>query len=802
MLFQAYTTNRDFLRPSNERIIELLQKPDHKKVTKAQPSTVDFDSMFIVNCEGTLTDISCDGNGVFKNAGTFYWVYDQHGRCIREKHRDGRQPTKPNHFLVAKTYYQHRWTPSFRKSIVHIENVYSRLINNLVMLIYRFDGRPTPVKLQPHGHSKTNALYTRVKPSVIRSLGATPLPRKALAEHITEHGGIGGIAKELHPRPNRVVRNASHPKSTATQVVDWDYLLELCNDPDTVVRSVSQHPEPTVLLATQQHLKDLVRFSCGEKAQPVTVDPTFNLGHFYVTPVTYRNQLLESRRSATCKMAQCGPVLIHYSKTKSAYLQLFQQLRALCPGIEGLRAIGTDGEENLVAALKEVFPHTTHLRCYRHFEANLSSKLRSLSLPQYTNTIIEELYTLVSSDDLDLAFTELTNTWEERSPAFRMYLQERYHIIADCLHKTVVKQAGVDDTRFYTNASESINRKIKSFLGGTKHNVTHFIDHLTAFFTAEVQTAEDAYLGTSDTHRISKEYHQLSERPSSDANFLKMCHSFNLDENSSRGTLDTQSFNSPFDILPDECDIGCHIDLLRSMFQKADRYLVDQWVCKAPASSTADVVYIARSVTSSRFHQVTVRRCGQVKCECPSWKANNICAHTIASAQMNGTLYSHIAWLRTTKAKKRGYQAFTQRVNTDTAGLKDHQKKRRRSTTKSADSPTTSSASPTCPPCPTDHSESMIVVAMAEHPRVKRCEGCKQPIGASGIAIGIKVYRTYRSPKTGKQSMTLKREWAYFHCKLFCTSQYSPSADVHCCYRHRHFMDELHVLTQNGFVLK
>ena len=770
-------------------------------MTKIQPSGVDYDAMFVVHCnDATLADIASDGDGVFKNAGTYYWLYDKSGRCVRKKHRDGVQPTKPGFMLVAKTYYRHQFTPSLKKTIVHVQDIYSRLLNNLAMVIYRFDGKPVPVLLKPHGLAKTSRTYTRVKPSLVKSLGSTPLPRKALANHIVEHGGVGAIPKELHPRPNRVVRGASHPKSTSTQPVDWDYLLELCNNPDTVVRSLSQHPEPTILLATEQQLKDLLRFSCGDKAQPITVDPTFNLGQFYVTPVTYRNELIESRRPGACKMAQCGPVLIHYTKTKAAYLQLFQQLQANCPGIENVRAVGTDGEDNLVSALKEIFPLTTHLRCYRHFEANLITKLRSLNLSQYVGNIVEELKLLVTSEDLDAAFNDLLMTWEERSPDFSKYLQDRLHIITDSLHHTVVEQAGADGGKqFYTNASESMNHKIKSFMGGTQHNLTNFIDLLTVFFVTEVQAAESAYLGNSDTHCISKEYSgKLSNRSANDAQFLKLCNSTSLDlslNSPHLGTRDScDSFNSHFDILPRDCHISCHPDVLQNMYHKADRYLVDKWICKGPDTNTSDVVYFARSASSARYNQITLRLNGNTKCECPSWKANSICSHTIASSHLNGTLYSHIVWLRK-KQPAKGYKAFTQRVNTDTAGLKSSTKGRKRSKT------TVASPAHTAPaPCPADHTDSTIVVDMAEHRRVQRCEACKRPFEGHGLALAMKIYRPYHNKKTGKQSMTLKREWAYFHPSRSCTMAYSSSGDVHCCTRHHvALVTELSLLQANGF---
>lgn len=53
------------------------------------------------------------------------------------------------------------------------------------------------------------------------------------------------------------------------------------------IRSVEAAPEPMCLLATNQQLTDIERFCTGSKSSVLSVDPTFNLGPFYVTPMTF-----------------------------------------------------------------------------------------------------------------------------------------------------------------------------------------------------------------------------------------------------------------------------------------------------------------------------------------------------------------------------------------------------------------------------------------------------------------------------------------------------------------------------------
>jgi hypothetical protein len=45
------------------------------------------------------------------------------------------------------------------------------------------------------------------------------------------------------------------------------------------------------VLATDQQLCDLARFCLGNPSSVLSIDPTFNLGPFYVTPITYQSTL-------------------------------------------------------------------------------------------------------------------------------------------------------------------------------------------------------------------------------------------------------------------------------------------------------------------------------------------------------------------------------------------------------------------------------------------------------------------------------------------------------------------------------
>ena len=70
-------------------------------------------------------------------------------------------------------------------------------------------------------------------------------------------------------------------------------------------------PEPAVIVASDYQLDDLVWFGTNSSEHCVfTIDPTFSLRKSDVTPITYRNLLLESRRNGTSPVC-IGPTLVH-----------------------------------------------------------------------------------------------------------------------------------------------------------------------------------------------------------------------------------------------------------------------------------------------------------------------------------------------------------------------------------------------------------------------------------------------------------------------------------------------------------
>ena len=134
-------------------------------------------------------------------------------------------------------------------------------------------------------------------------------------------------------------------------------------------------PEPMCILASDQQLMDIERFCTGDFTSVLSIDPTFNLGPFYITPTMYHNMLV------TTKNANIAGAHIQ-TKMFRPFHYLASTLVRLNPRLVNLKLFGTDGEPELIKAFSICFPKVVHLTCTNHLRQNIKDKLRSLNIPQ------------------------------------------------------------------------------------------------------------------------------------------------------------------------------------------------------------------------------------------------------------------------------------------------------------------------------------------------------------------------------------------------------------------------------------
>ena len=105
------------------------------------------------------------------------------------------------------------------------------------------------------------------------------------------------------------------------------------------IRDVKLGGEPLCVLATDRQLIDIVRFYCSTTSyKPLTVDPTFNIGKFNVTPISYQHLMLDNVKDGN-HPTLIGPILIHKRKMEETYSIFCGSLKALQPEIGNLLAL-------------------------------------------------------------------------------------------------------------------------------------------------------------------------------------------------------------------------------------------------------------------------------------------------------------------------------------------------------------------------------------------------------------------------------------------------------------------------------
>ena len=246
---------------------------------------------------------------------------------------------------------------------------------------------------------------------------------------------------------------------------------------------------------------DIEHFCTGEPSGVLSIDPTFNLGPFYVTPMTYHNLLVTTPRKNNPILL--GPILIHKTKTFQPFHYLGSTLIRLNSALIGLKAFGTDGEPELIKAFRLLFPKAVYLRCTNHLRQIIKDKLRDLYCP--TQSVSSEFCTdilgrkvgshfeagLADSDSpssFDKALKSLEPKWNnlkrscnpsKTEPQFHsLFVQCKAHNFITCVLPKVRRQAGLSEpTALYTtNSSESLNHLIKLEVEWKESSLPKLID--------------------------------------------------------------------------------------------------------------------------------------------------------------------------------------------------------------------------------------------------------------------------------------------------------------------------------------
>lgn len=492
-------------------------------------------------------------------------------------------------------------------------------------------------------------------------------------------GVVEAVAPGQLPRGEMQVRNAKRClKFTGDKADELFTMMQRSKAGEGYIRDIKSTPDPAILVASDQQLDDLVRFCASATATTsciLTVDPTFCLGDFECTPITYRNLLLVTRRSKVPPIF-IGPVLIHYRKNFSSFLFFASSLLGLRKELQCIKSFGTDGEKALVDAFMHEFRFATHLYCTIHARNNVRDELRGRKFP---DNVISEVVSsifgtqvgstykegLVDAESEEVFYQQLEEKrleWEDieeknagcRGDFYDWFCKYKVDSIVSGMLRPVREDAGlgVPPSAFTTNASESINAVLKRKVDYKKSDLTVFVDFLKQVIDDQQREVERAVLGRGK-YEFTEEYKYL-QIP--EANWFLMTREQRLKhlekvakvqlKNSGDSTEYDREAGTSLSVSAEQLhSMGLRIPLasIQGIWKKADEMLKQpNAIVSAPGFSAGSKMVASR--TGRRPHLVKCNKGGRISCDadCPNWKSLSICSHCVAVAHVNGTLTEYL----------------------------------------------------------------------------------------------------------------------------------------------------------------
>ena len=520
---------------------------------------------------------------------------------------------------------------------------------------YLFTGEEHPLPKLPHGNSSGSTPYKR-------QLKSTRDLLKVQAEESKPREAVREVEKQLCGIDEQI-STSSLPRNTQQTATIRSNLFQGQAHSDPIMGLVDMHktgfnnfiralqilPTPACVLATDEQLDQLVLNCTQEKSFGVMhVDPTFNLGDFFVTPIVFPLVNYVHRKTTGGCPTFIGPVLLHHQMQHTTYSYFLNQIISLKPAVRNTKAVGTDGELALCNALKDNLPGAVGLRCLKHVKDSIEWKLNDLKFDSQSSCVVvadifghvvDGVHELGLSDATDKndffkKLMALENKWndilrkhchflaqQQQNPVFYGWFCTNYSkVFSENIIQSVRERAGLGKPPqpFYINRSESMNKIIKQHVHHKNSALPVFVKHL---------------------------YTLIEEQN----NFMKKAGDWRLKD---------QALPEPTKQL--SCSNDCLVEystidkgILDSIWEKAAHLAYSEvFITRIPGDFEGKGRMVASS-NSQNPHMVTVGRKNNstFHCDrhCPRYASYKFYAHTIAVAEVNGCLSAFIKGIKKSK---------------------------------------------------------------------------------------------------------------------------------------------------------
>ena len=242
-------------------------------------------------------------------------------------------------------------------------------------------------------------MYTRMNPEVLEkvaSLADGRTPREVYKSMVLDNSFDA-------PKDFKQVRNVKYnllkkhegnsgkKNNLADEMLECLSMVDSCEFVQHFCKTKGKMPN--IVCYTEDQQKDLMFFLSQKREYPIGVDRTFNLGHFFVTALVYKNLRVVRKDNEEEHPLFVGPIFIHRDATFEAYNFFFVTIKSILCSKNSMNCfelrlgkdmlIGSDDEKALVNAIDSNFPASDRFLCTKHLKDGTIAYLQTkVGVPQ------------------------------------------------------------------------------------------------------------------------------------------------------------------------------------------------------------------------------------------------------------------------------------------------------------------------------------------------------------------------------------------------------------------------------------
>jgi hypothetical protein len=506
-----------------------------------------------------------------------------------------------------------------------------------------------------------------------------------------------------------------------------------------LIRDLRIHPDLSCVIASNQQLDDLVRFCTSHVDSTVLgIDSTFNIGKYDVTLTTYNNLLLETRVPDSMgkrhSPVMLGPAYIHHRKDFDSFYNFVSTLRRIRQDLVHLIAFGTDGDEALINALVAAFPEATALRCFLHSMRNLKMKMSEFNLQpiqaqllvdifgkQDDKEIVCGLLDALDAQEFDEKLAALKIKWDQLEAVHcqTSSLSASFHGWVVKYHTSYMRESMISSVRacvglkgnptpwYTTNNNECINKVFKNDVDA-KLSIPQCIEKIEEFLNSQSCQLQLAITGEG-LYRFRENYRDLEvskedwlekskdERKKHVAKVLgcRVRPVVNVQRDApiavdgQHNELGETNLSMPIQrsrtisVSHSESGLSAAIPphSLLIMWNKAEKIVNSEGeisVAIGKFHNDERARQVGSESNPRKPHFVYQYNTGKVVCDdCPLYQAFKICQHSIAVAEVRGSLSQFVKWRKSLSKGQHSAETLTKSsLPMATTGKKNNERKR------------------------------------------------------------------------------------------------------------------------------